>query len=268
MVLASQKISLLARVALASVALLLTLSGCTTTSMKAPSTPTKQPARPEEARTFRPAASQPAGYHYLLFLPANYKKSAKQPWPVLVFLHGAGERGTDLNQVAVHGAPKVARTQPDFPFILVAPQCPPDETWSPAIVMALVDEILATYRADRSRVYLTGMSMGGYGTWTTATKFPERFAAIAPVCGGGDVLEVLLSYGAKRDALRSLPVWAFHGAKDDVVPWSESERMVNAYKNAGVRDLQFTIYPEANHDSWSETYANPKLYAWLLAHRR
>lgn len=244
-------------------ALLLALAGCTTSSMPAPPA-----ARHEEARTFRPAASKPAGYHYLLFLPADYQKTTKKSWPVLVFLHGAGERGTDLNQVAVHGAPRIARTQPDFPFILVAPQCPPDAIWNPAIVMALVDEILATHRADRTRVYLTGMSMGGYGTWTTATKYPERFAAIAPVCGGGDTLDVLLSYGAKREALRSLPVWAFHGAKDDVVPPAESERMIAAYQNAGGRELQLTIYPEANHDSWSETYANPQLYEWLLAHRR
>jgi predicted peptidase len=110
--------------------------------------------------------------------------------------------------------------------------------------------------------------MGGYGTWDLGTAYPERFAAIAPVCGGGDFIRVLLATPQKRAALTSLGVWAFHGAKDSVVPLQESERMVSLLKKTGCSDVQLTVYPEANHDSWTETYNNPDFYAWLLKHRR
>jgi predicted peptidase len=124
------------------------------------------------------------------------------------------------------------------------------------------------YAIDTNRVYLTGLSMGGYGTWKLATAHPERFAAIAPICGGGEIIDVLLAERRKAADLKALGIWAFHGAKDPVVPVEESERMVNALMRAGCTDVQLTIYPEAGHESWTEAYANPKLYDWFLAHKR
>lgn len=128
--------------------------------------------------------------------------------------------------------------------------------------------MLARHKVDAARVYLTGLSMGGYGSWALLAKFPERFAAVAPICGGGERIDILLAARERAAALKSLPVWAFHGGKDPVVPLVESERMVEALKKAGVKDVQLTVYPEAQHDSWTATYNNPKLYEWLLAHER
>ena len=121
---------------------------------------------------------------------------------------------------------------------------------------------------ENTRIYLTGLSMGGYGTWTLGAAYPDKFAAIAPICGGGETITVLLSGRSKKPALNSLGVWAFHGGKDNVVPVSESERMVDAMKKAGCQDVKLTVYPEANHDSWTATYNNPELYDWFLKHER
>jgi len=135
-------------------------------------------------------------------------------------------------------------------------------------VLALLDELLANHRVDPERVYLTGLSMGGYGTWSLALAAPERFAAVVPICGGGDPIKLLLADPRRAQALKSLPIWAFHGAKDPVVKLEESERMVDALKRFGCSEVQLTVYPEAGHDAWTQTYENPKLYDWLLAHRR
>ena len=186
----------------------------------------------------------------------------------MLFLHGAGERGTNIWKVAAHGPPKNLDKNPNFPFILVSPQCPEGSIWSPEPLLALLDEVTRNYSVDRSRVYLTGLSMGGYGTWMLGTAYPERFAAIAPICGGGDLITVLLSSREKSAALKSLGIWAFHGAKDPVVPVDESKRMIDAVKKAGALEAKVTIYPDAEHDSWTETYNNPELYRWLLNHQR
>lgn len=209
-----------------------------------------------------------ADVQYLLFLPKDYSAKADQKWPLLMFLHGAGERGTDIWKVAVHGPPKCVPQQPDFPFILVSPQCPEGQTWSSEILLGLLDEVSHTYAVDATRVYLTGLSMGGYGTWDLALSNPERFAAIAPICGGGETIKPLLASPERARALKSLGVWAFHGGKDNVVPPEESERMVNFLKRIGVQEVKLTVYPEAGHDSWTETYNNPEFYQWLLNHRR
>ena len=148
------------------------------------------------------------------------------------------------------------------------PQCPEDERWSDEVILGLLDELISKYRVDTNRIYLTGLSMGGFGTWSLGTRHPERFAAIAPICGGGEVIDVLLSTKTKAEALKSLGVWAFHGAKDPVVALAESERMVAALKRAGATDVRLTVYPEAGHDSWTATYEDPKLYEWFLSHRR
>ncbi len=210
------------------------------------------------AQSFTRETTQTLSYNYWLYLPPGY--SEKESWPLVLFLHGAGERGSDLNRVKIHGPAKLAAGGRDFPFILVAPQCPDEAWWDHATLTALLDEVGDRYAVDRRRVYLTGLSMGGYGTWDLATRQPERFAAIAPICGGG------VAYLAAR-RLKEVPTWVFHGAKDQVVPISESERMVEALKGAGA-NVRFTVYPEAGHDSWTETYNNPEFYEWLLSHRR
>jgi len=160
------------------------------------------------------------------------------------------------------------KRRPDFPFIVVSPQCPDGEIWSNETLLELLDEIIATHPVDTNRIYLTGLSMGGYGTWSLGLQAPERFAAIAPVCGGGEPIRVLLASPAKTKSLKSMGVWAFHGAKDPVVKVEESQRMVDALKKAGVRDVELTVYPEADHDSWTATYNNEKLYEWFLKHER
>jgi len=206
--------------------------------------------------------------NYLVFLPQGYQPKGEKRWPLVLFLHGAGERGTNLSKVAVHGPPKIVKTRPDFPFIVVSPQCPEGETWSNDTLLALLDDATKRYRVDTNRIYLTGLSMGGYGTWSLGVQYPERFAAIAPICGGGETIRVLLASRRNSAALKSLGVWAFHGAKDPVVPPEESERMINALKKTGAKDEKLTVYPEAQHDSWTETYANEELYKWLLEHER
>ncbi len=205
---------------------------------------------------------------YLLFLPQGYKAGSSSKWPLMLFLHGAGERGSNLSAVLKHGPAKFLRAHPEQPFILVAPQCPAGEVWSEEALLALLDDVGAKLRVDAKRVYLTGLSMGGYGTWNLGMAYPERFAAIAPICGGGEFISVLLANGEKGQALKTLGVWAFHGAKDPVVPPAESERMVNLLKKTGVADVQLTVYPEAGHDAWTETYNNPELYTWFLKHKR
>jgi len=195
---------------------------------------------------------------YLVYLPVDYDRDARA-WPLVLFLHGAGERGTSVELVKRHGPPKLAAVGRQFPFILISPQCPEDEYWSVPVLKALLDRVLATYRVDRSRIYLTGLSMGGNGTWRLASAHPDLFAALAPICGWGDTASVAV--------LKSVPVWAFHGRKDPVVIFERGERMVSALRAAG-GNVKFTVYPEAGHDSWTEAYDNPDLFEWMMAQRR
>jgi predicted peptidase len=206
--------------------------------------------------------------NYLLFLPADYSDKSRKKWPLMLFLHGAGERGTNLAKLTVHGPPKFLPNKPGFPFIVVSPQCPIGERWDSESLLALLDSVSAKYKVDSARVYVTGLSMGGYGTWALASEDPKRFAAAVPICGGGETIPILLASKEKRDAMKSLGIWAFHGAKDPVVKLEESEKMVAAFKQIGNKDVKLTVYPEATHDSWTETYDNPELYDWLLEHKR
>ena len=199
----------------------------------------------------------PVKMNYLLYLPDEY--DSIESWPLVLFLHGAGERGNDLELVKKHGPPKLAAEGKKFPFIIVSPQCAEDLSWEPIELTALLDQIIKTYNVDEDRIYVTGLSMGGFGTWRLAAYTPERFAAIAPICGGGE------PFWAKRYA--NLPTWVFHGALDTAVPLRRSEEMVAAMKKPG-SEPKFTIYPEAKHDSWTETYDNPELYEWLLSQTR
>jgi predicted peptidase len=222
----------------------------------------------QKKQMFERKITRTVGAQYLLYLPKDYDAKSGKRWPLMLFLHGAGERGTNLAKVAVHGPPKLVKEKKEFPFIIVSPQCPEGESWSNDTLLALLDEIIAQHAVDTNRVYLTGLSMGGFGTWSLGVEHPERFAAIAPVCGGGDTIHVLLTSRKKSQALKALGVWAFHGAKDPTVKLEESERMIAALKKAGAKDIELTVYPEAQHDSWTETYNNEKLYGWFLKHER
>jgi predicted peptidase len=244
--------------------LALALGGLAFTPLHAKDT---MPVQNQTAQKFERKLTQKVSAEYLLFLPEGYDADKRKNWPLILFLHGAGERGTNLSQVAVHGPPKLVKDQPNFPFIVVSPQCPAGQRWSDDTLLALLDKVSTKYRVDQKRVYLTGLSMGGYGTWSLGLKHPERFAALAPICGGGERINLLLPDPRKLPALKSLPIWAFHGAKDNVVPLDESERMVEAFKRAGGQG-KLTVYPEAGHDSWTETYKNPELYKWLLEQSR
>jgi predicted peptidase len=223
---------------------------------------------PLQAKSFATTLSHAVKASYLLYLPKDYASQPEARWPLILFLHGAGERGSDLKKVAVHGPPKLIQAGRAFPFIVVSPQCPDNQRWEENVVLGLLDEVIAQYRVDTNRVYLTGLSMGGFGSWSVGAKNPERFAALAPICGGGEVIDLYLAPAAKQKALRSLGVWAFHGAKDPVVPLAESERMMAALKRAGCTDTKLTVYPDAGHDAWTETYNNPELYEWFLKHDR
>ena len=206
--------------------------------------------------------------NYSVFLPDSYKKSNADKYPLILFLHGSGERGTNIWRTAIHGPVNYISKHSGFPFVLVTPQCPEGGKWSDDVIMGLLDEVTAKYAIDTNRIYLTGLSMGGYGTWSLGTTYPERFAAIAPVCGGEGSIGVSLSMmeNEKSSALKTLPVWAFHGGKDSVVPITESEKMVKLLKKIGNKEVKFTEYPDANHNSWTVTYDNPGLYEWFLEH--
>ncbi len=217
-----------------------------------------EPKGTQQEKSFEKEVTVTVKMNYLLYLPKGYEDStAGKKWPLMLFLHGAGESGNDLQKVKVHGPPKLVATH-DYPFIMVSPQSA-GRGWNPDTLNALLDDLVANYKVDTDRIYLTGLSMGGYGTWALAAAHPGRFAAIAPICGGGDPKQA--------SKLKDLPIWVFHGAKDSTVPIARSEEMVKALKEAGA-DPKFTVYPDAGHDSWSETYANPELYTWFLAHKR
>lgn len=193
-------------------------------------------------------------FRYAVQLPTGYDTDKTKRWPLLLFLHGSGESGENLERVKVHGPWK--HTQE---FVIVAPQNPTGDWWQPEQVLALVDTLEKTYRLDRTRLYLTGLSLGGFGTWATALEAPKRFAAIVPICGVGDP--------ADAARLTALPTWAFHGVRDDAVPVRHSQEMIAALQKAGAQDARLTLYPELGHDVWSTSYAQPALYAWLLSHR-
>jgi predicted peptidase len=196
--------------------------------------------------------------NYLLYLPDGYEFKGK-PWPLVMFLHGSGERGTDIDAVKRNGPPMLVEAGKKFHFILLCPQCQEWIYWDNKFLMALLDEIESKYNVDKNREYLTGLSMGGNGTWSLAIEYPERFAAIAPISASGEPDDVC--------ALKNVPVWVFHGEKDDLVPIKEDADMVNALKQCG-GDVKFTIYSDVGHGAWVEAYNNPELYDWLLSHSR
>jgi predicted peptidase len=218
----------------------------------------------QERRELDFKASRRPRLRYLLAVPKAVAPAAG--WPLVLFLHGAGERGNDLGLVAKHGIPRLCREREDVPFVAASPQLPAGETWTPYVrdLLALLDEVAASRPVDPGRVLLTGVSMGGNGCWYLASRHPDRFAAVAPVCGYG-----LPSQGFP-DRVRALvhtPVWTFHGARDDVVPCSATSSLVEALRACG-GSPRFTLYADADHDSWTRTYADPAFLDWLLAQRR
>lgn len=201
--------------------------------------------------------------NYLVYLPDGYE-SATEPWPLIVFLHGAGERG-GVRNVRKQGLPKKLENGGSVPFVVVAPACPLNSHWPNHLeeLNILLDDILTKYKVDRQRVYLTGLSMGGNGSWTWGMENPERFAAVAPICGYGIGI---LGHYERVVALKTTPVWAFHGAVDSAVSIAETARLVKGLQDAG-GSVKFTVYPELTHDSWTVTYDNPELYDWFLAQK-
>lgn len=210
----------------------------------------------ESAEHFEATITKQVATNYLVVKPADYDPAEK--YPLLIFLHGRGEQGSDLERVKIHGPfKKIAEL--NLPMLAVAPQSPLDEWWDVDMLDAFTEEIIDELNVDDDRVYLTGLSMGGSATWELALRRPQRFAAIAPICGR--------TAPSKAERLRHLPIWVFHGARDRTIPVKETERMVDALQSADI-DVRVTIYPKAFHNSWTETYNNPKLYDWLLRQER
>jgi predicted peptidase len=219
-------------------------------------------------------------YRYQIFVPAAY--DASQRWPVILFLHGAGERGSDGYLQTQVGLPSAIRQNPSrFPAIAVFPQAPADSSWTGPIArmaLAALDQTMSEYKTDPARVYLTGLSMGGNGTWYIAYRNPKRFAAIAPICGWisperwkqadpvvpADSGEIFSAFARQ---LRQTPAWIFHGEVDLVVPVEESRRTFAALQAAGA-PVQYSEVPGTGHDSWDPAYGSPRFWAWLFSQRR
>lgn len=208
-------------------------------------------------------ATQIEPLKYLLYSPDKPKSGETielETWPLVLFLHGGGEGGDDIEKVKKHGLPKLIQNGNSFPFFVVSPQNPSEsQFWNDQQLIRLVDEIVASHPIDESRIYLTGLSRGAFGAWRLAVQNPDRFAAIVPISGGGPLPYI------KR--LKNVPIWAFHGAKDGVIPYQESQRLVDELKRVGGK-VKFTLYPDAAHDAWTETYQNPQLYEWLLQQKK
>jgi predicted peptidase len=227
-----------------------------------------------EARTF---ADGDFKLPYRLLKPQGY--NAKQKYPLVIFLHGAGERGNDNQQQLVHGMNDFASdaVMTKYPAFVIAPQCPEGQAWGginrlamlPTPANELTPALDATLRAvealrqefsiDDKRIYITGLSMGGYGTWNALANRTELFAAAAPICGGGETASVV--------KFKQIPIWAFHGADDMTVPVERSREMIEALRAAGASP-KYTEYPGVGHNSWAQTYSDVALYAWLFAQKK
>ena len=195
---------------------------------------------------------------FLRYVPHNYE--TRDDWPVVIFLHGSGEREGPLDVVATWGPPRFAARGDDLPYVLISPQCPPGGDWTDEVRLEQLDELLAhvltSERVDKARVIVTGVSMGGYGTWSWAARSPEKFAAAVPVCGGGEVSD------AAR--LKDVPIWAFHGTEDGAVPFEDGQKMVEAARAVGNPEVRFTTLEHVGHNVWSSAYATPLLTQWML----
>jgi predicted peptidase len=196
---------------------------------------------------------------YLLYLPAEYDKAKDTNWPLVLFLHGSGERGEDIERVKIHGPPKLVAGGKQFPFVLCSPQCPTGSRWNAEELDKLVDDLTNTYRIDRQRLYVTGLSMGGGGTWSLIAARPEKYAAAMPLCSRGDL--------ADAEKLAKTPAWILVGAKDRAETVQNCQDMATALAKAGGKG-RFTLYFDLPHDCWTVTYNNPETYDWLLSQGR
>jgi predicted peptidase len=195
---------------------------------------------------------------WVLFVPHGYQ--GDKAYPLILFLHGAGETGTDgVKQAKVGLGPAILKAEKSFPFFAVFPQSQ-KRTWKAdsddaARALAILDQVQKDYKIDGKRIYLTGLSMGGYGTWSLAAAHPNRWAAIAPICGGGDPTQA--------DKIKHIPTWCFHGDADKAVKVEKSRDMIDALKKAGAMP-KYSEYPGVGHNSWDKAYGTAELYDWLL----
>lgn len=197
---------------------------------------------------------------YLIYSPKGNLDSTTKI-PLLLFLHGGGESGNDIEKVKKHGPPMLIEQGKEFPFFVLSPQNQYEKKfWDEQAVMALLDHIIETYPVDTTQIYLAGMSRGGYGAWQLAIQYPEKFAALVVISGVAPS-----PYAGWID--KNMPIWVFHGEDDPVIPIAESERMVDALK-AKDYHVKFTRYPKTGHDAWTETFNNEELYDWLLKQKR
>ncbi len=196
-------------------------------------------------------------FHFWQFTPVDYSADGKA-LPLIIFLHGRGECGSELALVKRWGPPKRVAENENFPFVVLSPQCP-TPGWDTQAIKSLHEYAVQNLNVDSRRVYLTGLSMGGYGTWKMLAQYPDLFAAAVPICGGGKV--------DTAQQITSIPIWAFHGDADTVVPLSESQNMVDAIKEVGGENVKLTVYQGVGHNSWESTYANQEVYDWLLQHQ-
>lgn len=205
---------------------------------------------------------------YLLYLPKQYdagsagpaQSGSQQRWPLMLFLHGRGESDGPLSVVKKWGPPYFIDHGVDYKYIVVSPQCPPaPKSWpqpgEQVLLVALLDHLTNAFHVDTDRIYLTGLSMGGFGSWRLAADHPELFAAVVPICGGGNP--------GDAEKLKNLPIWVWHGAADPVVPVQRSIEMVQAIKSAGSTTIRLTTLEGIGHASWQAAYASPDLYSWL-----
>lgn len=222
--------------------------------------------------------------YYQVFIPAGVQTAASTHLPVILFLHGSGERGSDGIKQTYSGLGPYLREHSDFPALVVFPQAAKHSEWSGRnnrMAVAALDATIAEFGADPTRQYLTGMSMGGYGSWNIALDDPHRFAAIVPVCGAvlaprakrptlfvEQVAQETDPYAVIAKRLQHTPIWIFHGALDDVVPPDDDRRLHAAFQSANARDVRYTEFPEGNHNAWDATYADPAMWAWLFAQKR
>ena len=198
---------------------------------------------------------------YYLYFPPAYESEKESDFPLLLFLHGGGEAGGELEDLQISGPPSMIVEGKEFPFLILAPQHPHKRKfWNTAAVMQLLDTVIVNHRVDRSRIYLSGLSRGGSAAWEMAVQYPDVFAAMAVVCG-----MTPLPYASWLD--EKMPIWVFHGEKDSVIPISESEMMVNKLEKMG-REVRFTRYPDVGHDAWTKAYENDDLYSWLVKQQR
>jgi hypothetical protein len=204
-------------------------------------------------------------YYYLTYLPKNYNLDSLQHWPLIIYLHGGSDRGNDLNKLYSSGIPDQIYRERNFPFIIIAPQCPLSLRWeTDNWFEPLYKEISGKYRIDTNRIYLTGYSLGGSGTWNLAIKYSELFAAIAPISGFTSHND-FINKQVKR--LKDMPIWAFHGKMDITVPYEETERIVKKLQKKN-KHIKFTSDPNVGHWIHWNIYPNQDLYDWFLNQKK